>query len=73
METLVPRANRGEAVIVVSRQAATWGLDELSDAIVCYSNTEARGAHLTQNTRGGKLILNRLLKHRGRGFTLKYD
>jgi len=72
-EVLAPRAIRGQAVIVVSRQAATWGLDEQPGSIVCNDNTEARGAHLTQNTRGGRLILDRLLGHRGRGFTLRYD
>lgn len=46
--------------VVVTRQIAAWNLANVSDRIVCYSPTEARGAHLTPQSKGGKVILNKL-------------
>lgn len=70
-DLLVPKIMQKKAVAVVTRQASIWGLDELADSIVCYSKGEARGAHLTPNSRGGKLLLERLLTYRGNGFAMK--
>jgi len=54
------RAKEDKAVIVVARQYRVWGLEEIRDHIVCYNSSEARAAHLTSNSRGGKAILKRL-------------
>lgn len=57
--TLVPRAEAGEAVIIVSRSARYWNVAE-SKNVVIYRGGETRGAHLSPNTRGGALIMRQL-------------
>ena len=49
-----------EICIVVTRQIAAWNLTNVPDRIVCYTPAEARGAHLTPQSKGGKIILERL-------------
>ncbi len=58
---LVPRARRGEVLIVATRKIKEWGIKKLSGRIVCYEGWQTRGAHLTPNSLGGRAILNRLL------------
>lgn len=55
---LVPRAQSGKALIVVARDASFWELPE-HDNIVVYEGYEARSAHLTFNSRGGRAIARR--------------
>lgn len=62
-QTLLPKVSENGAVIVVARQAASWELEARDDSIVCYDRAEARSAHLTPESRGGKLILQRLLSY----------
>lgn len=59
--SLVPRARAGDVTVVVTRQIAMWGIKEIPGRIVCYGAHEARSAHLSKGSRGGKLILKRLL------------
>lgn len=58
-EVLLPRARRGEVLLLVTRQARAWGLIADPNVIV-YSRGEARGAHLTPRSRGGEAILRRI-------------
>ena len=55
-QVLVPRAERGECLVLVTRKAAEWGLEESRNVIV-YRGSEAQAAHLTAKSRGGKRIL----------------
>lgn len=59
-EILLPRAERDDALLIVTRQVAAWQLPEHRN-IITYSAGEARGAHISTNTSGGKAILERLL------------
>lgn len=56
-EELVPRARRGEITLIVTRKAKDWGV--LAPEAIIYYKTEARSAHLTPGSRGGKAILSR--------------
>ncbi|MDP2324279.1 MAG: hypothetical protein Q8N51_09655 [Gammaproteobacteria bacterium] len=58
-EILLPRARRGEVLLLVTRQARAWGLVAEQNVIV-YSRGEARGAHLTPRSRGGEAILRQM-------------
>jgi hypothetical protein len=58
-EVLVPRARRGEVLIVVTRKSRCWQLRE-DEHILVYDKQEARGAHLTPRSRGGARILDYL-------------
>lgn len=61
---LTLRARRGEALLIVTRQARLWGLKE-EDGIVVYGPSEARSAHLSLQSRGGAAIAEWLeVKHR---------
>lgn len=60
---LVSKIANDEAVAVVMRKSRVWGLTE-QKGVVCYDQTEARSAHLSVKSRGGALILNRLLTAR---------
>ncbi len=59
-DSLVSRAKQRKVVIVVTRKTEVWGIRQFRDSIVCYNGSEARAAHLTSNSRGGKAILKRL-------------
>ncbi len=56
---VVPKAKRGEAVIIVTRSVRGWGLP-IHKNIVVYEGAESRSAHLTLNSRGGKMIARRI-------------
>jgi hypothetical protein len=58
-EVLVPRAQRGETLLLVTRQASAWGLTA-GPKVIVYSPGEARGAHMTPGSRGGEAILNHI-------------
>jgi hypothetical protein len=55
-EVLLPRAQRGEILIVVVQKARYWSLPE-RDNIVIYGPGEYLGAYLTPKTRGGEAII----------------
>ncbi len=58
--TLVPRANKGNATIIITRQCKEWGMESLTKRnIVCYTGGLTRGASLGRTTPGGKAILAR--------------
>lgn len=54
-EELVPRARSGKCLLVVTRGVSKWKLAEHKN-IVMYGATEARSAHLSPESRGGKAI-----------------
>jgi hypothetical protein len=58
---VVERVDDGKAIVVVTRQTRLWGLTEIPDRVVLYSAAEARGAHLSPDSRGGKAILKHLV------------
>jgi hypothetical protein len=55
-DEVLPRARRGDAAIIVTRQIQQWGLGVESGAIV-YEGSETRAAHLGVGSRGGDKIL----------------
>lgn len=58
-DVLHRRISKGEVTAIVTRKAKYWGLEE-SKGVVIYSAQEARGAHISTNTRGGSAIIERL-------------
>jgi hypothetical protein len=58
-EFVLPRVRRSEAIVIVTRKVAEWKLPE-QPGVVTYDAGEARGAHLTPESRGGRAILRRL-------------
>jgi len=58
---VMPRVSVGEAILIVTRKADLWGVSS-RDAIV-YSPAQARAAHLTPQSLGGKAIIRHLLMH----------
>jgi hypothetical protein len=56
---VLPRVQRGEAIIIVTRKVAEWSLPE-RDGVIAYSSAQARAAHLTPESPGGRAILNHL-------------
>lgn len=61
-EVILPRARLGQVTVIVTRQAATWGLtaSKGEPGIVVYDGGHARGASLSTNSAGGQAILRRL-------------
>ena len=53
---VVPRVKRGKAIVIILRKEKLWNVPELK-GVVKYSAAEARAAHLTPNSPGGKAIL----------------
>ena len=58
-DVLVPRARAGDALLIVTRKAAEWGLKSHRNVVV-YGAMEARSAHLTPASAGGRAIARRL-------------
>lgn len=56
---VLPRVMAGEATLVVTRQANEWNLPEHPN-IIRYTSGEARSAHLSPTSRGGKAIIEQL-------------
>lgn len=63
-EVLLPRAQRDELSIIVTRQSKIWGLpaQEGVPSVVHYTGQQARGVHFGPNTTGGREILRRIRK-----------
>lgn len=58
-EYVLPKVQRDEAILIVTRQVREWNLPEHNN-ITVYSNGEARSAHLSPVSRGGRAIIERL-------------
>jgi len=58
-EYVIPRVEAGKAIVIVTRQANTWNLPQ-HKGVVRYTGQEARAAHMTPGSRGGKAILEHL-------------
>ena len=54
-DSLLPRANNREVLLIVLRKNSFWSLKESSNIIV-YGKGETRGSSLTTNSRGGKAV-----------------
>ena len=61
-DILIPRAKNSECLIIATRASKHWELPDDCKNIVTYTGAEARSAHLTPNSRGGKAILNFFLE-----------
>ena len=59
-DTLLPEAQAGKKLLIVTRQAKSWGLSHGAPNVVIYNQHEARGASLGPDTKGGAAILRRL-------------
>lgn len=57
---LLSRAKDGRATVIVTRQTEAWSLR--SRNVINYEKAESRGASLGRASRGGKAILERILK-----------
>lgn len=58
-EYVVPKVQRNEAILIATRKVKEWNLPEHNNIIV-YSSSEARSAHLSPASRGGRAIIERL-------------
>lgn len=56
-EFVLPRVRRREAIVIATRQVSQWNLPT-HPGVITYSNGQARGAHLTPNSPGGRAILD---------------
>lgn len=56
---VIPRAKADECTVVITRKVKEWGVGRGKNVIL-YGPGEARGAHISPQTRGGKAILKRL-------------
>lgn len=59
LKNLLPRAERGEITLIVTRQSKAWGLKKLKEKIIVYEGGQTRGASLGSCTEGGKAILQK--------------
>ena len=57
----MPRVQGGDAVAIALRKVKEWDLPEHS-GVIRYEGGQARSAHLTPNSPGGKAIVEHLLK-----------
>jgi hypothetical protein len=58
-DVVLPRVRRGEAIAIVTRKAKAWNLP-VEPGVITYSASQARGAHLTPESLGGRAILEHL-------------
>ena len=58
-EFVLPRVRCGEAIVIITRKVAVWGLVE-EPGVVIYGPGQARAAHLTPESPGGRAILDHL-------------
>lgn len=56
---VMPRAENGDAIVIVTRSVKRWGLPEHA-AVLTYSGGQARGASLSPASTGGMAIIDRL-------------
>jgi len=59
-EVIMPRAQAGDALVVVARHATYWEVPPCR-GVVRYEGSEARAAHLTPNSQGGARIIDALM------------
>ncbi|MCX5645755.1 MAG: hypothetical protein NTZ17_13920 [Phycisphaerae bacterium] len=59
-EFILPRVQRGEAIVIVTRKVAAGGLVEQPGVVTYSSPAQARSAHLTPKSPGGRAILKHL-------------
>jgi hypothetical protein len=55
-EAVLPAARAGKAMVIVTRQAESWGIP-VGSGVTIYGRGEARGASLSPRTKGGEAIL----------------
>jgi hypothetical protein len=53
---VLPKVKTGRAIVVVTRKVSLWGISS-QKGVVVYKPQEARSAHLTPNSPGGRAIL----------------
>jgi hypothetical protein len=58
--TVLPRVRSGDAIVIATRQTTLWDLPS-RDGVVVYTAQQARAAHLTPDSPGGRAILKHLL------------
>ncbi len=60
-EVIVPKAEHGDAVVIVARKSRSWGLDKFvgHKNFVFYEGAESRSVHLTPESPGGRAIMTR--------------
>ncbi len=56
---VLPRVQSGEAIVIATRKVAAWNLPK-HPGVVTYSAAQARAAHLTPDSPGGRAILRHL-------------
>ena len=59
-DVVLPRVRSRNAIVIVTRKVREWNLPS-EHGVVKYSSGEARAAHLTPASKGGKAILDFLL------------
>ena len=62
---VLPRVRRGKAIAIVSRVARAWRLPA-EPGVIIYTGQQARAAHLTPDSPGGRAILEHLGVHQPR-------
>lgn len=60
-ETVVRRVAAGDAIAIVARRVAEWDLPDMP-GIVTYTPAQARSAHLTPDSPGGRALIRHLLR-----------
>ncbi len=58
-DLVLQRVQDGKAIVIVTRKVAQWNLPK-HDGVVTYNPAQARGAHLTPESPGGRAILKHL-------------
>ncbi len=58
-EYVIPKVRSGKAIAIVTRRADIWDLPEHS-GVIRYSKSEARAAHLSPNSSGGRAIIDHI-------------
>lgn len=62
-DELLPKAQRGELTLIVTRQVLNWGIlpADVQGDVVVYDAGHARGASLSTASSGGRAVLRRIL------------
>ncbi len=60
-DTVLPRVRSGEAIVIVMRGARVWDVPEIN-GVTTYPGGLAQGASLKPNSKGGRAILDHLLR-----------
>lgn len=59
---VIPKVKKGKAIVIVTRKTREWNIQERHKGIIQYDAQEARSAHLTPGSKGGKAIISHLKK-----------